>query len=414
MVIVQKPVELRLPVDISSKDFARNKYEYYRQMREQVPVCQGKISFLKAYFLSRYEDCVSLAKDSRFVRNRTNATGGGRLPFPVPKAVTLLSQNMLTEDEPDHRRLRNLVQQAFTQGQLNKLEARIEAITNQLLDRILGSIESGETVDIKLAYALPIPVTVIQEMIGVAKVDMPIFREGMAAMKDGFSGWAIAKTLLWDMPRLSSFIRELIARKRTQPQDDLLTGLIQAEEEGARLSEDELVSMVFLLIVAGYETTVQLITNGVLTLLQHPQQLEKLRAQPELMGSAVEEILRFAGPIHSTKPEYALRPVTLHGVTIPKGAAVFPLLGSANRDPAIFENPEVFDIERSPNKHLGFGSGIHACLGAPLARMETRIALRNLLQRSSNLRLAVDSTQLEIDARPAWHTYKQLPVVLAP
>ena len=192
----------------------------------------------------------------------------------------------------------------------------------------------------------------------------------------------------------------------------MLTKLIQAEDEGQKLNEDELVAMVFLMIVAGYETTVQLITNGTLTLLQHPDQLEKLRARPELIDSAVEEILRYNGPVQSTKPGYALEDVTLHGITIPKGSAVIPFLGAANRDPAVFENPDVFDIERFPNKHLGFGSGIHACLGAPLARMETKIALTNLLKRNPNLQLAVNPSELELQARPGWHNYKELPITL--
>lgn len=399
---------LKTPPDLNSKAFAEHKYEYYRWLREEAPVFKGKLSVLNVYVLSRYEDCVSMLKDPRFVRNRTTATGGGRLPFPVPKSVQLMSQSMITEDEPDHRRLRNLVQQAFTRGSLAKLSARIEVLTNELLD----VAEAQGTVDLKQVYALPIPVRVIQEMVGVSDEDMPRFKDGMSAMKDGFSGWAIARTLLWDIPRLTKFVRKLIERKRADPQADMLTGLIQAEDEGEKLNEDELVSMVFLLIIAGYETTVQLITNGVLTLLQHPEQLEKLREHPELIDSAVEEILRYAGPIHGTKPEYALADVTIHGVTIPKGAAVFPLLGAANRDPAVFENPDVFDITRSPNKHVGFGSGIHACLGAPLARMEARCAITNLIRRNPNLRLAVSPDELEVEIRPAWHTYKRLPVVM--
>ena len=214
------------------------------------------------------------------------------------------------------------------------------------------------------------------------------------------------------MSNYNKFIRELIRQKRLNPQNDLLSGLIQAEEDGGRLTEDELVSMVFLLTAAGYETTVQLITNGVLTLLQHPDQLDRLRSQPELIESAVEEILRFSGPVHGTKPEYASEDIVMHGVTIPKGSAVLVLLGAANHDPAAFDNPEIFDITRTPNKHIGFGSGIHACLGAPLARMETKLALTNLLKRNPNLRLAIDPSMLEVQRRRGWHTYKTLPVVL--
>ncbi|MBE9063419.1 cytochrome P450 [cf. Phormidesmis sp. LEGE 11477] len=408
MVTTQTTQKLQLPLDLNSKEFVNNKYEYYKWMQEEAPVFHGKLSFLDTYILSRYDDCVSFLKDPRFVRNRTTATGGSRIPFPMPKSVQLMAQSMITEDEPDHRRLRDLVHQAFTRHSLEKMSARIDALTHDLLDKA----ERIGTVDLKAAYALPIPVKVIQEMMGVDDEDMPKFKDGLTALKDGFSGWTVVRTFFWDMPRLSTFVRKLIERKRLNPKDDILTKLIQAEEEGEKLNEDELVSMVFLMIVAGYETTVQLITNGVLTLLQHPEQLEKLKAQPELIESAVEEILRYFGPVQSTKPAYALEDVTLHGVTIPKGAAVMPFLGAANHDPAVFENPDVFDIERFPNKHLGFGSGIHACLGAPLARMETKIALTNLLKRSPNLCLAVDPSELELQVRPGWHTYKKLPITL--
>ena len=408
MIAAQAPSKLQLPPDLNSQEFANNKYEYYKWMREESPVFHGKLSVIDAYVISRYDDCVGLLKDPRFVRNRTTATGGGRMPFPMPKSVQLMAQSMITEDEPDHRRLRNLVHQAFTRHSLEKMSARIDELTHDLLDKA----EQKGTVDLKEAYALPIPVTVIQEMMGVDDEDMPRFKDGLTALKDGFTGWAMLRTMFWDMPRLSKFVRELIERKRSNPQNDILTKLIQAEDEGETLNEDELVAMVFLMIIAGYETTVQLITNGVLTLLRHPDQLEKLRARPELIDSAVEEILRYIGPVQSTKPAYALEDVTMHGVTIPKGAAVMPLLGAANHDPAVFENPDVFDIERFPNKHLGFGSGIHACLGAPLARMETKIAIANLIRRNPNLRLAVDPSELKLQIRPGWHTYESLPVVL--
>jgi len=412
MIVLPKPTQSKLkikqPINLSSKEFTDHKYEYYKWLREEAPVCKAKLSVIDAYLISRYDDCVSFLKDPRFVRNRTTATGGSRLPFPLPKSVSLMSKSMIIEDEPDHRRLRSLVHQAFTRGQLAKLEDRIEGLTQDLLDKA----HKQGTVDLKQAYALPIPVTVIQEMIGVANEDMPRFYNGLRALSDGLSGWTLFRTLFWDMPRLSTFVRELIEHKRSKPQDDILTKLIQAEAEGEKLSEDELVSMVFLLIIAGYETTVYLIINGVLTLLQHPQQLARLRAEPKLIDSAIEEILRYRGPVHGTKPAYALEDVVLHGVRIPKGAMVLPVLGAANHDSTVFDNPEVFDITRAPNKHLGFGSGIHTCLGAPLARMETRIAITNLLTRNPNLRLAVDPSQLELMNVLLWHRYKSLPVVL--
>jgi cytochrome P450 len=281
-------------------------------------------------------------------------------------------------------------------------------LTHELLD----VAEQQRIVDLLTAYALPIPVTVISELVGVADEDMPRFRNGVKVLSDGMSGWNLLRTFFWDLPGTVQFVRGLIVRKRANPQDDILTALIQAEEAGDRLTEDELVSMVLLLIFAGYETTVHLITNGVVALLQHPDQLARLRAQPRLMESAVEEILRYNGPVQGTKPGYAREDVTLHGVTIPKGSAVIPLLGAANHDPAVFENPEDFDIARSPNRHLGFGQGIHYCLGAPLARLETRIALTNLLGRHPNLRLAVKPEELQVQNMLLWRRYPRLPVVL--
>ncbi len=172
--------------------------------------------------------------------------------------------------------------------------------------------------------------------------------------------------------------------------------------------------MAILLIIAGYETTVHLITNAVVTLLQHPTQLEALKADWTLIDSAVEEIMRYAGPVLSTKPQYAAEPLEIHGVAIPKGSLVFPLLGAANRDPSVFPDPDVFDIRRTPNKQIGFGHGPHFCLGAALARMETRIALKNLFERFPHLRLAVPSGELELQNLPMWHRYQRLPVVLRP
>jgi cytochrome P450 len=400
--------EIKQPINIGGKEFPANKFAYYKWLREEAPVCKAKISVLDVYLLSRYDDCVDLLRDPRFARNRTTATGGRRLPFPVPKSVALLSQSMIIEDEPAHRRLRSLVQKAFTPRALARLEPRIENLTHELLDRA----EKVGSVDLMPSYSLPIPVTVISEMVGMSNADMPRFKESMRVLSDGLSGWSLLRTFLWDLRRVVKFLRELIAKKRANPEDDILTELIHAEEAGDRLSEDELIAMIFLLIIAGYETTVHLITNGVLALLLHPDQLARLRARPESMETAVEEILRYAGPIHGSKQAYALEDVTLHGVKIPKGSAVFPVFGAANRDPAVFEDPEVFDIDRTPNRHLGFGHGIHFCLGAGLARMEARIAFKNLLERNPHLRLAVAPETLRLQYIPMWHRYESLPVAL--
>ena len=209
--------------------------------------------------------------------------------------------------------------------------------------------------------------------------------------------------MFWDLRKSVAFVRDQVEKKRANPGEDILSALIHAEEDGDRLTEDELVSMVFLLIVAGFETTTSLISNSIITFNHHPDQLERLHNEPRLLSSAVEELLRFAGPIHGTKMNYARQDMELRGVHIPKGTAVMPLLGSANRDETVFEDPDRFDIARDPNKHLSFSQGNHFCLGAFLARMETKIALETLYQRFEKLDF-VDEP--EVAPMPGWYRYK--------
>lgn len=400
--------DMKKPLNLSSRAFVDNKYAYYHWLRTEAPVFKGKVSIFNVYMVSRYDDCVNVLKDPRFVRNQETAVGKRRFSVPLPKQVELMMSSMINQDDPEHRRLRTLVHKAFTPRRLRHLHNRIETLTHELLDKA----EKKGQIDLRTAYALPIPAIVIGEMVGVTEEEMPQFIASMNAVTNGLTGIKIIKTMLWDVPKTNRFIRQLIARKRTNLQDDILSGLIEAEDEGSQLSDDELVSMVFLLITAGYETTVDLITNAVQTLLTHPEALQQLRDDPSLMASAVEEINRFNGPVHGTEMQYASEDIVLHGVTIPRGEIVYPLLGSANHDPDVFENPTVFDITREKNRHLGFGQGIHYCLGAPLARIETTIALRTLLERSPNLKLAIDPDQLKLQAIPILHRYERLPVIL--
>jgi len=407
-------IDMKKPLNLNSKAFIDNKYAYFQWLRENDPVHKGKLmGIMGAYLLSRYDDCVAMLKDPRFIRNRTVATGGGgRMPFPLPKSVKLMINSMINEDEPNHRRLRSLVHKAFTPRQLTRLEERIETLTAELLDKAEKEMQARGQVELMEAFARPIPVTVIAEMVGVDVAEVPEFAGFVDALTDGFSGFKLVKTMAFDLPKATTFVRGLVERKRANPGEDILTALIDAEEEGEKLSEDELVAMVFLLIIAGHETTYNLITNATYALLTHPEQLARLRADMSLIDSTIEEVLRFNGPLYGTKPEYATEDITIRGVTIPKGSTVMPLLGSGNHDTDIFENPEVFDITRSPNRHLGFGQGIHYCLGAPLARLETKIAIQRLFERNPNLRLAVEPSELELAARPGWHQYKAMPVVL--
>ena len=395
------------PLNLGSQEFTDRKFEYYEWMREQAPVCAAKVSIMNVTAVSRYDDCISLLKDPRFIRNRSVATGGGsRMPFPMPKSLSFLAQSMIIEDDPEHQRLRGLVNQAFKPRAIEGISDRLERMSHDLID---GLPKEG-VIDFQKEYAHPIPTVVIRELMGLREDEMPGFAYLMSSLSNGLTGFAVAKTILWSLPKATKFVRAIIERKRKEPGDDVLTGLIEAETDGERLTEEELISFVFLLVVAGFETTVHLITNGARALLEHPEQMARLRATPDLMDSAVEEMLRYAGPIHGTKMNYASEDVEWHGVTIKQGTPVIPALGAANRDPRAFDNPDTFDVGRTPNRHLSFSHGAHFCLGAQLARMETRIAFQTWLERIPNFELAVPFDNLELQAMPFWHRHKGLPV----
>jgi cytochrome P450 len=401
-------MDYRKPVNLNSPEFVNHKYELFEEIREHHPVLRAKISVLSVWVISRYADCTQLLKDPRALRNRSRATGGRRLPFPTPKSLAPLMDMMITEDDPNHRRLRNLVREPFKPQAMTALADGIEQTCHELLDT------AAKRPDFELIrdYALPLPTRVIARMIGVPEPAMANFQGIFKLAGEGFSGWKILRTVFFDMPAMVRVVRELIHDKRSNPGDDLLTRLLEAEDAGERLTEDEIVSLVFLLVVAGFETTVHLLTNGTLTLLQHPEQLDRLRADDALYAPAIEEILRFRGPVLSTKPNYLSEPLTMHGVTMPRGAPVMPLLGAANHDPAVFDAPERFLIDRTPNHHLGFGHGVHFCLGAHLARLEARIGLRVLLERSPRLALAVPESELTLQNLPGWHRHNALPLRL--
>ena len=394
------------PIILDSPEFLADPFPFYDRLRREAPVYRTKLGYLgdtEIYVLSRYTDCVELTTDPRFRR-----VVEGAPPLPIPESLKLISTDtMIFKDDPEHLRLRKLVSRAFTPRAVARLADRVEAVTNELLD----GFTPGATVDLVTDYALPIPVTVISEMVGVPEGERTQFHDAMNLVIDGVTKYGIEKAAA-EMEGVIDYVRELIERRRDDPAEDILTGLLHPAEDGDRLSEDEIVAMVFLLVAAGYETTYTVIANGVAALLTHPDQLAKLTAQPALINPAVEEILRYTGTIGGTKPNFASTEVELHGVRIPRGAIVIPLLASANRDPEAFENPDVFDITRSPNFHIAFSKGQHFCLGANLARMETRVAIANLIGRFPDLRLAVEPDELEFVPLPFWRRLNSLPVTL--
>jgi cytochrome P450 len=399
-------ININKPINIASSEFLADRYSLYDQIREERPVSQIKVSVMTMYAVSRYEDCAAILKDPRLVRNRNTATGGSRFLFPVPKSVRPMIESMIMADDPEHKRLRELVRQAFKPQSIAQVSERIGQYSDELLDGLDGS---GEF-DLKAQFAQPLPTRMIADMLGVDAVSMNEFSNMFDTLTKGFGGIRMLKTMFLDLPGAIEAGRKLIRTKREQPGDDILTGLIEAEHQGERLSEDELVAMVFLLIVAGFETTMHLITNGMLALFENPDALEHLREEPALIDTAVEEMIRHRGPIGGTKPQYAAQEIDLHGLTIPRGKGVMPLFVAANHDPRVFHDPHIFNITRTPNHHLGFGHGIHYCLGAHLARAETRIAINGLLQRFPDLELAVDPRDLKMETLPLWNRYQALPV----
>jgi cytochrome P450 PksS len=391
-------------------------YSFYAQLRKMGPVIPTtRPLFGRVYHLTRYEDVFNALKDPRLANDRSNAVEGSRNFLDhwwVPRIFRMFQKNMVGQDEPNHRRLRNLVHKAFTPRMIENLSARVEQLVNELLDEAARK----PRVDLIADFALPLPLTVISEMLGVPEKDRQRFRHMMGKLAEDL-GTASLSNLIFSYPtsiRLERFFRELVKLRREQPGEDLTSALVRAEEEGDRLDEDELISMIFLLLFAGHETTVNLIGNGTLALLENPEQLQKLREHPELIDSAIEELLRYANPVGQPGPRFAREDLEIQGHKIPKGSMVMPLLASANRDEAAFENADRLDIARNPNRHVAFGYGIHYCLGAPLARLEGRLAILHLVRRFPELRLAVPREKLVWRKNIGLHGLKALPLHLGP
>jgi cytochrome P450 PksS len=328
----------------------------------------------------------------------------------VPGLLATLQETMVTTDDPDHRRLRDLVHLAFSPRRVEQMTRRIEEITTGLLDR---AARKGR-IDLIADVALPLPLTIISEMLGVPDEEQLTFHTWSAGFLELGAGAGPLK-MITQIPngiRLKRFFEKLIARRRTDPQDDLISALVQAEANGDCFSEREVVSMIFLLLLAGHETTVNLIGNGVLALLEHPDQMRKLREHPGLIEGAVEELLRYCNPVEHGNVRLALEDVELAGQRIPKGSIVLLLLASANRDESVFDQPDRLEIERNPNRHLGFGFGAHYCLGAQLARVEGRIAIRQLVLRFPGMRMAVPAEQLRWRNTVAVRGLERLPIDL--
>jgi len=362
-------------LDFFSDDARRNPFPLYEQARRLSPLIHVPPPF-DGWLVFDYASVRQALTD--------HAAFSSRIPAP---------QWFVFSDPPAHTKLRSLIARAFTPRTIANLEPRIRQLSKQLLDQALVR----DRIDLAADYAVPLPMLVISVMIGIPLADWPRFkrwsdvilkisytRSGGAEADQALEGFRLVTD------EMSAYLTDMIAHRRANPADDLLTRLIDAEVDGQHLTHREILSFFQLLVIAGQETTANLINNAILCFLDHPDQLALLRQRPELLESAIEEVLRFRAPLQ-WMIRTPTRPIEIHGQTIPAGKLVLPMIGSANRDPAQFPNPERFDITRSPNPHVTFGHGIHFCMGAPLARMETSIALTDLLARLAHFEYAGDA-----------------------
>ena len=391
-------------------EYVQNPYPFYARMRDQPVRRVAMPSGSLVWLVTRYADVRAVLADPRLCKDRSKL--GVRAAAHESSALAVRGANMLEKDPPDHERLRRLVSKAFTPGRIAALRPRIAEITADILDAMERRAADGNISDLIEEFAFPLPVRVICELLGVPYED-----------RDAFRVWT--HTLLGGTPRSSEqtqsaatamyeYNRRLLASKRAAPADDMLSALVQAHDEGDRLDEGELLAMISLLLIAGHDTTVNLLGSGMFALLTHPAELARLRADPALLPAAVEEMLRFGNPVNHTTARFAAEPLEIDGVHIPRGDPVLAAISSANRDPGHFEEPDTLDLGRDARRHMAFGHGIHYCLGAPLARAEGEIAFGSLLERCGDITLAAPAQSLRYRPGTFIRGLQTLPVRLRP
>ena len=389
--------------DFTSPEFRSDPYPVYRALRERAPVLRGERGPFRFTIVSRHADVTAVLRDPRMSVDRpfqpkpaTDDVDPATL-HPLARALRALSRIMLFRDPPDHTRLRGLVGRAFTPRMVEALRPRIQALVDELLARPLR--DGG--LDVVRDFAEPLPILVIAELLGLPgsdRADLKRWSDELAVMLDGSIAMQHIGRAVQSAIAVIDYLRAHLEAKRRDPKDDLISALLSAQERD-RLTDDEILGTVLIVMGAGHETTTNLVGNGVLALLRHPDQLARLRAEPARIDAAVEEILRFDSPVQATS-RVPTEDVEIHGARFAKGAEIGLLIGAANRDPAVFAEPDRFDIARADNRHLSFGLGIHFCLGAGLARLEGQVALGSLASRAPALALGV--AEDAIAWRPGW------------
>ena len=375
-------------INLSSPAFKANPHPIYARLRAEAPVYRILLPDKQpAWLITRYDDVLATLKDEQRFRKDPLAAKTPeqlkKMPW-VPPMFRSLQRSIVDVDFEEHARLRGLIHLAFTPRRVEQIRERAQSLANRLLDE---AQQRGQ-MELIHDYALQIPLTIICDILGIPEKDRPQFHRWTKNMVDHDDNRFAQLMLLPQILAMLRYMRRLIKQRRANPQDDLVSALAAAEAGGDRLNDNELLGMLIVLVIAGHETTVNLIGSGALALLENPDQLQLLRERPEVIKTAIEELLRYTSPVDQATERYAFEDVTLHGVTIPKGELVLAVLASANRDEQQFTDPDRLDLTRENNKHLAFGLGVHYCIGAPLARLEGQIAIQTLAARLPNLRLA--------------------------
>jgi len=426
-------------LDRSNPEFLAKAYEIYAEMRAQGPIVrtrhypfirdeeqrksvqEGDRPIREVLFLSHYEEAAAALVDDRLSSDpHVMMTPEQRENFSrMPVEFQPIAHSLIVLDPPDHTRLRKLVQPSFNARALEALKPRIQRIADELLDEAerqaaaRGEVASERRMDLIKAFAYPLPVQVISDMLGIPEEDREDLQHLSEIRFDNFRDAEAMEQTRKRIAAFSSYLRDLFERKRHAPADDMISQMVHAQEDGDKLNEKELLSMVFILYFAGHVTTVNLIGNGVAALMAHPEQLARLKADLGLSKGVVEETLRYWGPVdYLGSVRTAKEDMAIGGTPISKGAEVAIGLGSANRDPARFEDPDTYDITRADaHRHIAFGRGIHLCLGAPLARIEGQIAFETLFRRFPDLRLATSIEELRWGGAAGLRGFRELPVL---
>jgi len=398
-------------IDMQAPAFRADPYPFYARMRREMPVFKTHIPGFgrDAYVITRYDDIAAALKNPALSSDMMRGRSVGGWSRFVPRSFRVMAKTMVTMDDPDHARLRNLVHKGFTPAMVERMTSRVHEITNELL----AKMEGKQTVDLLNEFALPLPMAVISEMLGVPENQRAKFRHFMLHLLDGPppSIWRLISGMRNNM-RMINYLDGLINLRRREPDGGLITALVSVEQSGDRLTQDELIGMVFVLLLAGHETTVNLLGNGVLALMDDRAQLDKLRANPNLIKTAIEELLRFTNPVQHSIIRTATADLEIDGTKIAAGERVVLMLAAGNRDETVFPNAESLDVARESNRHLAFGLGIHFCLGAPLARMEGSIALNALLSKYPDITLAIPRDKVKWRPNSLLRGLAELPVRL--